>query len=137
MRTLSEALRLWPTVPVLCVAPLADEVVGGFHVPAGQPLNVLMSAVHRDPAVWPDPDRFDPDRFLPEPSRARPSAAYKPFGNGKRSCTGRIFALLEATMAVALIVREFDFTANGPLVIAPTTSPKPKGLRLTLTPRRR
>lgn len=136
MRTLSEALRLWPTVPVLTVAPLADEVVGGFLIPAGRPLNVLMSAVHRDPAVWTDPDRFDPDRFLPEPSRTRPAAAYKPFGNGKRSCTGRMFALLEATMAVALIVREFDFTANGPLVIAPTTSPKPKNLRLTLTPRR-
>jgi cytochrome P450/NADPH-cytochrome P450 reductase len=137
MRTLSESLRLWPTVPVLTVAPSADEVVGGFSMPAGRPLNVLLAAVHRDPAVWTEPDHFDPDRFLPEQSRARPSWAYKPFGNGKRSCTGRMFALLEATMAVALIVREFDFTANGPLLIAPTTSPKPHGLRLSLTPRRR
>jgi cytochrome P450/NADPH-cytochrome P450 reductase len=137
MRTLSESLRLWPTVPVLTVAPMADEVVGGFHIPAGRPINVLMSAVHRDPSVWPRPDHFDPDRFLPEQTRSRPAAAYKPFGNGKRSCTGRMFALLEATMAVALVVREFELTANGPLAIAPTTSPKPKNLRLTLTPRAR
>jgi unspecific monooxygenase len=87
--------------------------------------------------VWPRPDHFDPDRFLPEQTRSRPAAAYKPFGNGKRSCTGRMFALLEATMAVALVVREFELTANGPLAIAPTTSPKPKNLRLTLTPRAR
>ena len=137
MRTLSESLRLWPTVPVLTVAPLADDVVAGFAVPAGRPVGVLVGALHRDPAVWPDPETFDPDRFLPEASRARSPAAYKPFGNGSRSCTGRMFALLEATMALALVVREFDFTANGPLAIAPTTSPKPAGLKLTLRRRAR
>jgi cytochrome P450/NADPH-cytochrome P450 reductase len=135
MRTLSEALRLWPTVPVLTLAPLADEEIAGFQVPAGRPINVLVSAIHRDPDVWAEPERFDPDRFLPEAARARPASAYKPFGNGKRSCTGRIFALTEAALAVALIVREFDFTANGPLRIAPTTSPKPRGLTLTVRPR--
>ncbi len=132
MRTVSETLRLWPTVPALAVAPLADEVVAGFAVPAGRPVGILVSALHRDPTVWRDPEVFDPDRFLPEASRARSPAAYKPFGNGSRSCTGRMFALLEATMALALVVRDFEFTANGPLVIAPTTSPKPAGLTLSL-----
>lgn len=135
MRTLSEALRLWPTVPVLTFAPAADEQVAGFHLPAGTPINVLVSALHRDPAVWSEPERFDPDRFLPEAARARPTSAYKPFGNGSRACTGRIFALTEAALAVALIVREFDLTANGPLAIAPTTSPKPRGFTLEVRPR--
>jgi cytochrome P450/NADPH-cytochrome P450 reductase len=132
MRTLSEALRLWPTVPVLIVAPKADEVVAGYAVPTGHPLNVLVSALHRDPAVWERPTVFDPDRFLPDVARQRPPAAYKPFGNGSRSCTGRMFALIEAAMAIALITREFDLEANGPLVMAPTTSPKPKGFTLRL-----
>jgi cytochrome P450 / NADPH-cytochrome P450 reductase len=96
-----------------------------------------LSALHRDPGVWLNPEAFDPDRFLPEMSRARSAAAHKPFGNGSRSCTGRMFALLEATMALALVVREFDFTANGPLATASTTSPKPAKLTLALSRRAR
>jgi cytochrome P450/NADPH-cytochrome P450 reductase len=71
-------------------------------------------------------------RFLPEQARQRPASAYKPFGNGKGSCTGRIFAMVEAALAIAMIVREFDLSTDAPLKIAPTTSPKPGGFRLKL-----
>jgi cytochrome P450/NADPH-cytochrome P450 reductase len=135
-RVLSEALRLWPTVPSITRAAREDTTLGGrYRVPKGQPLALLLNAVHRDPAVWTDPGRFDPDRFLPEPTKARPAAAYRPFGVGKRACTGKHFALVEATLCVAMVVREFDLGDPGPLVLAPTISPKPKNMRLAVRPR--
>lgn len=136
MRCLSESLRLWPTVPVLSLAAVEDTVLGGkWPVRAGQVVNVLVSALHREPGIWHEPARFDPERFAPEQARTRPPSSYKPFGNGKRSCTGRIFALLESGLVLARLVQAFRFSTEAPLRIAPTTSPKPAGLRLRLVPR--
>jgi cytochrome P450/NADPH-cytochrome P450 reductase len=135
-RTLSESLRLWPTVPAVNRAAREDTSLGGrYHVPRGQNFTLLLNALHVDPAVWPEPARFDPDRFLPEAVKARPSWAYKPFGIGRRSCTGKHFALIEASLCVALVVRDFDLADPGPLVLQPTVSPKPKGFLLSLRPR--
>lgn len=135
-RVLSEALRLWPTVPAISRAAREDTSLGGRYVaPKGQPFWLLLNAVHRDPAVWHEPSRFDPDRFLPEAVKARPAAAYKPFGVGKRACTGRHFAMLEATLALATLAREFDLEQPAPLRIAPTLSPKPLRFGLRVRPR--
>ena len=134
-RTLREALRLWPTVPAVARAPKVDTVLGGHRVRAGQSVTLIFGSIHRDPAVWPDPERFDPDRFLPEASKGRPAGAYKPFGIGKRTCTGRHFALIEATLCLALVLRAFDFEDPGALRIAPTATLKPRDFRLTLRAR--
>lgn len=135
-RVLEESLRLWPTVPALSRAAREDTAVAGRYLaPKGQRFNVLVSAVHRDPAVWPDPLRFDPDRFLPERAKARPAGAYKPFGIGRRACTGRHFALVEATLCLGEVLRGFELGDPGPLRVAPTLSPKPAGMRLPLRPR--
>jgi len=134
-RTLREALRLWPTVPAVSRAPKEDTVLGGYRVRAGQPVTLIFGSIHRDPAAWPDPERFDPDRFLPEASKGRAAGAYKPFGIGKRTCTGRHFALVEATLCLALVLRAFDFEDPGALRIAPTATLKPRDFLLTLRPR--
>jgi cytochrome P450/NADPH-cytochrome P450 reductase len=136
-RTLHEALRLWPTVPGLTRAAREDTVLGGrYRVEKGQPFGLLVAAIHRDPAVWKSPERFDPDRFLPEANRARPAGAYKPFGIGRRSCTGRHFALIEASLCLAVVLREFSLEDPGPLSLTPTVSPKPRSFRLGLQRRR-
>lgn len=137
-RTLSESLRLWPTVPIVSRAAREATVLQGhWAVPKGQIFGLLLNSIHRDPAAWPDPLRFDPDRFLPEAVKARPAHVYKPFGIGRRSCTGKHFALVEATLCVALVVRDFDFDDPGPLVLTPTLVPKPKGFRPQLRVRSR
>jgi cytochrome P450/NADPH-cytochrome P450 reductase len=134
-RTLREALRLWPTVPAVARAPKRDTVLGGYRVRAGQPVTLILGSIHRDPAAWPDPERFDPERFLPEASKRRTAGAYKPFGIGKRTCTGRHFALVEATLCLVLVLRAFDFEDPGALRIAPTATLKPRDFLLTLSPR--
>jgi cytochrome P450 len=62
-------------------------------------------ALHRDPDLWDNPLVFDPDRFSPENSKARDRWQYLPFGGGPRSCIGDHFAMLEATLALASIIR--------------------------------
>ena len=69
---------------------------------------VLAPMLHRDPAAWgPNPEVFNPDNFSREAEAARPTNAYKPFGNGQRACIGRQFALQEAALVLGMILQRF------------------------------
>ncbi|WP_434034200.1 bifunctional cytochrome P450/NADPH--P450 reductase [Cupriavidus sp. a3] len=110
-RVLKETLRLWPTAPAFAVAPYADTLLGGrYLIRKDRRVSVVLTALHRDPRVWADPERFDIDRFLPDNEARLPRHAYMPFGNGERACIGRQFALTEAKLALALMLRNFQFT---------------------------
>ncbi|KAI3594175.1 NADPH-cytochrome P450 reductase [Cupriavidus sp. U2] len=109
-RVLKETLRLWPTAPAFAVAPFDDVVIGGrYRLRQNRRVSVVLTALHRDPKVWAHPERFDIDRFLPENEAALPAHAYMPFGHGERACIGRQFALTEAKLALALMLRNFAF----------------------------
>ncbi|HEU0044344.1 bifunctional cytochrome P450/NADPH--P450 reductase [Sphingomonas sp.] len=106
-RILKEALRLWPTAPSFSLAPFQDEVVAGFQFRKDRPVNVFSPGLHRNPKVWADPDEFDIDRWLPENEAKHHPHAYKPFGNGERACIGRQFAMVEAKIAMAMLLRRY------------------------------
>lgn len=109
-RVLKETLRLWPTAPAFAVAPFDDVVIGGrYRLRKNRRISVVLTALHRDPKVWAHPERFDIDRFLPENEAKLPAHAYMPFGHGERACIGRQFALTEAKLALALMLRNFAF----------------------------
>ncbi|MEV1286588.1 cytochrome P450 [Micromonospora sp. NPDC049679] len=131
---LKETLRLWPTAPAFAVQPHEDETTlgGRYRVRRGQILVVLTPTLHRDPAAWgPDAEAFDPDRFAFDRAQQLPPNAWKPFGNGQRSCIGRGFALQEATLFLAMLLQRFDLSAADPhyeLKIKQTLTIKPEGL---------
>lgn len=130
---LKETLRLWPTAPAFNVTPYEDTTLGGrYEVPAGQPIMVLIPQLHRDKAAWgEDAGIFDPERFSPERAAEIPANAWKPFGNGQRSCIGRGFALQEAMLFLAKLLQRFEVTAADPgyeLQIKHTLTMKPEGL---------
>jgi cytochrome P450/NADPH-cytochrome P450 reductase len=107
-RVLKETLRLWPTAPAFTVAPFQDAIVGGrYRIKKDQTVSVIIPALHRNPRVFPDPERFDIDRFEAAAEAKLPRHAYKPFGNGRRACIGRQFALTEAKLALAVILQKF------------------------------
>jgi len=124
VRVLHEALRLCPPAAGTARTPTRDIVVDGYRVEAGTVAWVSIYAMHRDPELWEDPLRFDPDRFLPERSKGRSRWQYLPFGGGPRSCIGDHFAMLEATLALATIVRaaeveslDSDFPLETPFTV--------------------
>jgi cytochrome P450 len=105
VRVLHEALRLCPPAAGTPRMLREDLAVDGYRVEAGTMAGVSFYAMHRDPELWENPLTFDPDRFLPERSRGRNRWQYLPFGGGPRSCIGDHFAMLEATLSLATIVR--------------------------------
>lgn len=105
VRVLHEALRLCPPAAGTPRMLNKDLAVDGYRLEAGTVAVVSFYAMHRDPYLWDRPLTFDPDRFLPERSRGRSRWQYLPFGGGPRSCIGDHFAMLEATLALATIIR--------------------------------
>jgi cytochrome P450 len=121
VQVLHEALRLCPPAPAVGRMVMADIEVDGYRLPAGTVALVAIYAIHRDPALWEDPLRFDPDRFSPERSKGRNRWQYLPFGGGPRACIGDHFAMLEATLALATILRQVKIVSQSGDF--PTTTP--------------
>lgn len=106
-RVLKESMRLYP--PAWTTGREVAEAVeiGGYVLPKGAQILTSQWIVHRDPRWFPNPEGFDPDRWLPERARDLPRFAYFPFGGGPRVCIGNHFAIMEATLILAIIVQRF------------------------------
>jgi cytochrome P450 len=138
LRAIKEVLRLYPPAPFYPRDVVADETLDGVRIPAGATVLLSPYATHRHPEFWEEPERFDPDRWLPEREAARHPYAYHPFAAGHRICVGNNFAMLEAHILAALLVRRFraqllpghlpEIRSSGTLVV-------PNGLPMTITAR--
>ncbi|MFT5354649.1 MAG: cytochrome P450 [Polyangiales bacterium] len=106
-RVIKESMRLRPPVWVVERQAIFDDELGGALVPAGGTVAMSAYVLHRDPKLWPNPEGFDPDRFLPEVEALRPRFSYLPFGAGPRVCIGGAFALNEAKLILAMVMREW------------------------------
>jgi enediyne biosynthesis protein E7 len=103
---IQEVMRLYPPVWMLSRLAQGEDEVGGYHVPAGVDVMICPYTLHRHPAFWDDPDRFDPGRFDPGRAADRPSYAYIPFGAGPRFCVGNHLGTMEATFVTAMLARD-------------------------------
>lgn len=101
-----ECLRLHSPLSVLNVrTALADCELGGYQVPKGTLVTVNVHALHMNPAVWPEPTRFDPERFRDATVRTR--FAQMAFGGGPRSCAGRAFTVVEQKIIICHLLKRF------------------------------
>ncbi|MBT2542553.1 cytochrome P450 [Streptomyces sp. ISL-44] len=110
-QVLKETMRLYPAAPVIGRNAIAATEVDGHTIPAGANVILAPWVTHRHPLHWPDPDRFDPERFTPEAEAGRPRYAWFPFGGGPRACIGQHFSMLESVIALAVILRAYEFEA--------------------------
>ncbi|HLZ09989.1 MAG TPA: cytochrome P450, partial [Chloroflexota bacterium] len=118
---IEESMRLYPPAWVVVRMPLADDVIGGFRIPAGSSVFLSSYLTHRHPEFWENPEGFDPECFTPERSAGRPRFAYFPFGGGPRMCIGNNFALMEAQLLLATITQRFrlDLVPGHPVATRP------------------
>lgn len=119
-KLVSETLRLFPPMVRFNRRASADVKVCGRLIPRGVEVCVPVFAVHRDPRVWSDPDKFDPERFSREQSASRPDFSYIPFGAGPRCCIASQFALFQIKLAMVYLSKHFYFQT------APETEMPPK-----------
>jgi len=125
---LDEALRLYPPLAAISrVARRADELAG-TPIRRGAMIVIAPYVLHRHRLWWKEPEFFNPARFLPLARASIDRYVYMPFGAGPRGCIGSVFALQEALIAVAAIIREFE------LDVAPGHAVWPLH-RITLRPR--
>ena len=104
-QVVQEAMRLYPSLPLMSRMCGEDVEAGGLSVKKGTFVFIPIYAIHRHRRLWRDPDVFDPDRFGPAESAGRHRFAYLPFGGGPRVCIGQTFALVEAVAILATLVR--------------------------------
>lgn len=91
---LKESIRLFPSLPAI-QRTLSEEVrMGGYTLPAGTTVGVLIYALHRNADHFPDPEEFKPERFMLEESAGRHPYAFIPFSAGARNCIGNRIMLL-------------------------------------------
>jgi cytochrome P450 len=88
--------------------------IDGYVIPAGWLLRVCVQESHRDPKVFPSPERFDPDRFL---GRTFDRSEYSPFGADEHGCMGARLAIFLGRVFVEELCLGYEWTVTreGPL----------------------
>lgn len=106
----SEAMRLYPPVPMLSRFARERDEYDGIKIPKDMQLTISVIAIHRRPELWERPNEFWPDRFLPEHAKERYPFSYLPFSAGPRACIGNRFAMIEGPLVLARLLQRFRFS---------------------------
>jgi len=126
-KVITESMRLYPPVYGIVREPVEEDVIGGYRVPPGTTIAINQWTVHRDPRWYTDPLAFRPERWTEEFRESLPRLAYFPFSAGPRRCIGDRFALLEARLVLATILRKWHLELERDrLDLAATITTRPK-----------
>lgn len=106
-----ETLRLFP--PLTRIVRQASQKYfladTGLELEKGTNIHISLYALHRDPELFADPEKFVPERFLSDNRAKLKPYSFLPFGAGPRSCIGMRFALLETKLAMVHALKSFRF----------------------------
>ena len=108
-KILEESLRLYPPVPRFDRQAVAPDRLGSEEVAPGDIVSIWPWLIHRNTALWEDPDAFNQERFTTSAKSGRHRFQYLPFGGGPRLCVGARFATVEALTILAHWLRWWSF----------------------------
>ena len=109
--TIQETLRLRPVISIVLRRLTEPVEIGGHQLPAGISVAPCVYLVHRNPEIYPEPDRFRPERFLDNPPG---TYTWIPFGGGVRRCLGASFAQFEMAVVLEELVKRHRIRPANP-----------------------
>jgi cytochrome P450 len=98
---IKETLRLRPVIALVLRKLVEPMEIGGRLLPAGVSVAPSIYLAHRNPEIYPEPERFRPERFL---DQAPGTYTWIPFGGGVRRCLGGAFAEFEMSVVLRELV---------------------------------
>ncbi|HEU4735819.1 MAG TPA: cytochrome P450 [Solirubrobacterales bacterium] len=109
--TIQETLRLRPVISIVLRRLTEPVEIGGYELPAGVSVAPSIYLVHRNPEIYPEPQRFLPERFLENPPG---TYTWIPFGGGVRRCLGASFAQFEMAVVLKELVKRHQIRPANP-----------------------
>ena len=117
---LHEAMRLWPTTPLLARETTRDTTLAGVKVEEGTQVMMLNGFNHRDPEIGPEADRLDPGRWADGGRDYR----FNHLSNGSQDCPGGPLVLLLGKAVLARVLQEYDLKLKEPDLAGARELPK-------------
>jgi cytochrome P450 len=99
-QAIEEVLRYLSPIQWLMRTPTRDVELHGKRIPAGKLLLAMLGSANRDPAQFPEPNRFDITRQQPN--------AHVAFGQGIHFCLGAPLSRLEAKVALTDLLTRME-----------------------------
>lgn len=101
---LKETLRLYPVLPISPRSTTREvKLPDGRIIPEGVDVYILLHFIHRDPKMFPDPDKFLPERHLV------PQVAQIPFSLGPRGCIGQVYGMTEMKVILCYLLMTYKW----------------------------
>uniref|UniRef100_A0A672IT47 unspecific monooxygenase n=1 Tax=Salarias fasciatus TaxID=181472 RepID=A0A672IT47_SALFA len=137
---INESLRLYPIVNRLERVAKASVEINNLLIPKDMVVMVPVWPLHRNPEIWPEPEKFKPERFTKGNKETIDPYTYMPFGMGPRNCIGMRFALVSMKLVMTKILQRFSFSVCNeteiPVELDVQGLLSPKGpVKLKLVPR--
>ncbi|KAI4461068.1 cytochrome p450 [Holotrichia oblita] len=109
--TMLEVLRISSVVPMGTThAPIRDINFNGYTLPQHAQIVPLLHAVHMDPNLWDEPEKFNPSRFINAEGKVAKPEYFLPFGVGRRMCLGEVLARMEIFLFFSSLLHSFDIS---------------------------
>ncbi len=136
---IQETMRLYPPIWSFMREAVAEDEIAGNKIVPGDKIVLCAYIVHHSERYWDNPETFDPSRFTPENMKKRAPYSYLPFAAGKRACIGGALSIIENTLALTQLLRDYRFEYTGPVParISATVTLTPEGGTLPFRVHRR
>ena len=123
----TETLRKYTPINELFRVAAKDYQIPNTNLVIEKDTMVLLPiyAIHHDPDIYENPERFDPERFTEERKLNRHPFAHIPFGDGPRNCIGWRFGLMQSKLGLIQILLSYKVSPSPrttiPMILAPNS----------------